>query len=101
MPFKTEIPVDKYDDSFEGRSRFNPESPNAFIKILNTNPNLIANAARELHKKNFSLYSICRRVTHPSIVKQMFLNSELIDHIALEGKKLALMQKFARILKLE
>lgn len=101
--YKNETPAANADNSsspgFEGRTRFNPESPNAFVEILNANPNLITNAAKELSKKGSSLYALCSRVTHPAVIKQMFLNSKLIDQIALEGKKAALMQKFARIRK--
>lgn len=97
--FKTENPPAKTSSSasFEGRARFIPESPNAFVMMLNANPNLVANAARELQKNGSGLYAICSRVTHPVVIKQMFLNPELLDHIALEGKKIALLQKFVRI----
>jgi len=100
MHFKNAAPVvNKASSSFSGRARFNPESPNAFVQILNANPNLIENAARELNKNGSSLYAICSRVTHPQVIKQMFLNSVLIEQIALEGKKAELMQKFGRLIK--
>lgn len=76
---------------------FKPKTPDEAIHALYTNPERITDFIKALEKKRESLFKICSLVKDKHIIKNMFMNPQLMEALKQEGQVEALRKVHAEI----